>query len=759
MLERFDRVAKLGLFEDYTHAPGCEFGVITLIYGENGVGKSTLAAALDSLRERNATEIVRRSSLPGDVPPTLKVRLDGKDYTFDGHDWNDQPPHDTLEVFFPGFVTRNVHASTGVDPEHKRNLCEHVLGRKAVEKVERLATADGEGRTALTEKNNIEKQLSVLIKKPDILETFLGLPSDPGIDDKIQKAQAELKEAQSKDAIIARAVPKEVPLPLIDQPLIAGILKRSIKDVTADIAAVVKTHIKEHLDREGETWLAYGAKHLGEGGICPFCTQSTSASRLVAAIRSYFSAAYRTFTDSLSQDIRKVREELGSAIFAEINAGMAGQLATAAQWTDVMPIDQAALAATIKQAEVAWKSGATKLGALIADKQANPLERIAASSAAEAISEYERALALLASVNAVLAHSARKVAERKGTLSTADTAEIQNRLSRLENQKRRYEPDVQELLAKRAAFIEKRQKLDQEKTVLKKEIDEHAARVTGKYQAGINHYLSHFGCDIRIESVEPKFPSGRASVQYKLKAHGHDIELGLSTSVPCFETVLSDGDKCTLALSFFFARLKDIASLSGRVVVLDDPVNSLGSSRRGLIAGVIRDLVARGAQVIILTHDERLAAMVWQDKMLKSAVPLQVERTRSDSRLRQWDAESATQTEYVENYLTLVEYLEHGGDHKRAAACIRPYVEQRLRHIAPGPPFQSRDSLGVMIGKIRDSKSGSRLDRFRKLLPELVAINDAALPSHHASDDAPGIQPLSPDGVRLFAQKALDVLE
>jgi len=37
--------------------------------------------------------------------------------------------------------------------------------------------------------------------------------------------------------------------------------------------------------------------------------------------------------------------------------------------------------------------------------------------------------------------------------------------------------------------------------------------------------------------------------------------------------------------------------------------------------------------------------------------------------------------------------------------------------------------------------------------------NEAALPSHHASDDAPGMQPLSPDGVRVFAQKALDVLE
>jgi wobble nucleotide-excising tRNase len=733
--------------------------MITLIYGENGVGKSTLAAALDSLRERNPAEVIRRRSLPGDVLPTLSVRLNGIDYTFNGHDWSDQPAHDTLDVFYPGFVTRNVHATTAVDPEQKRNLCELVLGRTAVAKVARLASADGEGRATLTDKTNLEKQLSLLIKKPDSLETFLGLPLNPEIDEKIQKARDELKEAQSKDAILTRAVPQEVALPEINRTDLVSILERSTADIAADVSARVKTHIKEHLDRDGETWLAYGAKHLGGDGTCPFCGQATSDSILITAIRSYFSTAYATFTESLAKDVQRLREEIGSAVSAQLSAALLSQLASAGLWADVIPIDQPAHAATLKQAEAVWKTAAATLGGLIASKQATPLERIAGCSAAGAIAEYEKALGLFAGINAILAQSATKVSERKATLSKANTVEIQNRLSRLENQKRRYDSDVQELLTKRTALIEKRQKLDEEKAVLKREIDDHAARVTGKYQTGINHYLSHFGCDIRIESVEPRFPSGRASVQYKLKAHGHDIDLGLSSSGPCFETVLSEGDKYTLALSFFLARTKDVEDLDGRTVVLDDPVNSLGSSRRSLVAGVIRDLVARGAQVVILTHDDRLAAMVWQDKKLKNVVPLQVERTRSGSRLRQWDVERATQTEYVEHYLTLVEYLEQGGDHRKAAASIRPYVEQRLRHIAPGPPFQSRDSLGVMIAKIRDSKSRSRLDRFRNALPDLEAINDAALPSHHASDDAPGIQPLSPDGVRLFAEKALNALE
>ena len=78
MLERLESVKKVGLFKDYTHSPECEFGEITLIYGENGVGKSTIAAILDSLREQNAGEIIRRRSLPGDVAPTVVVTLNGK---------------------------------------------------------------------------------------------------------------------------------------------------------------------------------------------------------------------------------------------------------------------------------------------------------------------------------------------------------------------------------------------------------------------------------------------------------------------------------------------------------------------------------------------------------------------------------------------------------------------------------------------------------------------------------------------------------
>lgn len=101
MLERFEKITKIGLFEDHTHESGCDFGDVTLVYGENGVGKSTLAAILDSLRERTANEIIRRRSLPCNVAPAVIVQMGGKAYTFTGTDWDAQLPYDTLDVFFP----------------------------------------------------------------------------------------------------------------------------------------------------------------------------------------------------------------------------------------------------------------------------------------------------------------------------------------------------------------------------------------------------------------------------------------------------------------------------------------------------------------------------------------------------------------------------------------------------------------------------------------------------------------------------------
>lgn len=759
MLEKLDIIKKVGLFNDYVHAPECLLGEVTLVYGENGVGKSTIAAILDSLRESNGDEIVRRTSLPGTIPPSVVLTLDGKAYTFDGTCWDSQPPYNTLDVFFPGFVSRNVHAASAIETEHKRNLCELVLGREAVTKAEQLAQADDKAREALKQIKSIEGEIKLLIKSPETLETFLGMPADPQITEKLDVARAELAQAKGMEAILVRPVPQPQELLVVNRNTITSLLERNSSLVGADVVRSVRQHISDRLDPSGEAWLAYGTKHVKDGA-CPFCAQDLEDSGVAEAIRQYFSAEYQDYTNAISEDIAALRIGLGLTAFQQLRARILEQIAIAIQWASDVEIDQAQLTGMLDTGETSWEQGVAKLDQLLDEKLAQPLIRLDPTTASEAIAALELALAQLRKVNAILDECRSKAEAKKKVLTETEIAQVEAKVKRLEDQKVRFEPLAEKLIARRNALLIKRKDLEEEKKGLKQEIDERADRVVGKYQEAINHYLEYFGCDTRIESFEPKFPSGKASVQYKLLAHGYEILLGFSDTAPCFDTVLSEGDKYTLALSFFFARLKHHIDLSGRVIVLDDPVNSLGSSRRGLIESVIRDLRNRGAQVVVLTHDERLAAMIWSDRglKLKDIAMLQVQRSNSGSHISSWDVERALQSKYVQSYLTLNAFLESGGDHHSAARCIRPYLEQRLRHIYPGPPFHTRDSLGAMIGMIRDSQPGSRLYELQNKLEQLEAINAAALPSHHATDDVPGMEPLSPEEVRLYTEKALAVL-
>ncbi len=761
VLEHIDYIKNVGLFTDCAHDPGAEFQELTLIFGENGVGKTTIAAILHSLRERNPATITCRRSLPGHATPTCGVSLDGTTYTFDGLDWDAQPAYDTIDVFFPDFVSRNVHAGGGVATEHKRNLCEFVLGRSAVADVYSLSAADAEARAALAERKQVEARLSLLIKAPDDLKSFLKLEEDPEIEERIRAARAALAEAVAAEKVVARAVPSRVDFVAPSRERVDEILGLTDTSISTDAAEIVRNHVNSILGDGGENWLDYGTRHIVDNR-CPYCGQDVRGVELVASIGQYFSAAYRDLAKRVTEGIAATHAACSIAAFEKAKAAIGAQVAVAAQWMEQYALDTETVEEHLASAEASWAKGVEHLEVVLSAKQATPLDALPADGVDAAFASFDASVARIDSINTMLAACAAAAETHKKAVASADKAKLEGEVNRLENQKARHSEPVLGLLQELEHQTKRRKDADDEKDRLKAAIDAKANEMAGKYESGINHYLKHFGCDLRIGKVEPGYLGGKASVSYKLSVRGHDVPLGVVSDAPCFDNVLSEGDKYSLALAFFLARLKDVPDLTGRVIVLDDPVNSLGGSRRRLVEGVIRDIRKRGAQVVVLTHDERLAAMLWRDSTkigaMKKIVPLQVERTATDSRLVPWDAERATRSEYVEDYLTLAGFLDGNVDHGIAAGCIRPYVEQRLRHLYPGPPFETRDSLGDMIRKIREAQAGDRLFELQAKLPELEAIGDAGLPAAHATDDVPAMPPLSREEVRVFAEKALDVL-
>ena len=762
MLERIDSISNLGLFSDYTHVEGCAFADLTVVFGENGVGKTTIAALLDAMRCGDTPAMLRRSSLISSSAPTAMLSFGDNAYCFDGTVWDARPPDDTIDVYFSDFISRNVYSGESIESGHRRQLCEFALGPQALRDIAQLGEAGRLSSIALKEVQRHEDSLRRLVKLPHSLPQFESLAPDDGIDAKIKSADAILAAARRITEELAREIPGALPLPSLPSELISDFLAATTADVAVDAVAAVKSHVLSQLDvKEGEDWLAYGAQHAATE--CPFCGQSLAGVGLVEAIAAYFGDAYKRHVRSVREAADGIRLAVGSGVADSLGASFTKQVSIAAKWEAQFPFDSTALTDAVSEALRLWRDASALLGQVVAEKLAAPLDVIGPSRTDEAIAKYEDALAHLASVNVVLAKCEGAALSYKEALSKASTEDLQMELNSLQNTKLRHESYVVEMFDARQVALQERIEQEDRRKKLKEDIEAHATRIVGTYQDAINFYLASFGCEMRIDAVRAGFPSGLASVSYELKVRGQGVPLGYEVAAPCFQTALSEGDRTSLALAFFLARLREGDRLDARTVVLDDPVDSFGESRRRAVYFAIRDLIARGAQVVVLTHDERLAAMLWRESNkgpMKnrsfSAVEV-IETTAGGATLRPWDVETATRGQYVTDYLLLIDLLEDRVEHTAALRSIRPYLEQRLRYVFPGTTLSTRDNLGDMVGKIKNASKHSPLKSLEPKIVELEELNNASLPSHHGSDDVAALPLPGRNDAKRYAKMALRV--
>lgn len=761
MLNHVDEIEGLGLFAVHKRDAGCDFEQITLIHGENGCGKSTLAAVLDSVRAADADAMLRRSSLGSATTPKAKITIDNTAYVFDGTAWDNRPPDDTLDVFFSDFVSRNVYSGESVESDQRRQLCEFALGQLAVASINRLNEATVDSGAAKKEAQRIEDLLKSLVKAPHSLREFEALQKSDDVDARLQAAEKKLAAAKRATEELQREAPSPVSLPAIPVEVVLRFLSMSKDDISADATEAVRAHIGGRLEADGgEEWLSYGAAHLTDR--CPFCAQPVEGVALVEAIAAFFSDAYRDYAGTVKDAATALKAAIGTEAIDPVVARFTREIGVAGKWDELRKFDSSAALALVEDAARTWRSAAGALGVTVARKLSSPLDEVGASEVDSALDLYRQALAALAEVNAELTAVQTEVTTYKKELEKADVEKLQLEVNKVQNESARFQPYALELLELWRKAKATRKEKEELRDKLKLEIEAHATRVVGAYQKAINHYLDAFGCEMEIREIKHAFPAGKASVSYELVVRGHTVPLAYHTNKPCFRTALSEGDRCSLALAFFLARLKDQKRLDGRTVVLDDPVDSFGTARRRAVRLAIRDLCTRGAQVVVLTHDDHLAAMIWRDTgrgamKSKTVRTLELVETKTGAVLRPWDVEVATRGQYFSDYAALEDFLDDKIDHTVAVRSIRPYLEQRIRFLFPGTSITSRDNLGDMIGKVRNAGKKSPLKALEPRLRDLEELNDASLPSHHASDDAPDMPLPGRKETQRYAELALRI--
>lgn len=316
MIRKIVSLRGIGRFEGYKASGDVEFKKYSLVFAENGVGKSTLCDVVRSLHTGNADYILGRKTLGADIEPAAEIRLaDGSSATFENGRWSRQLPSG-LAIFDASYVRDNVHAGEVVVAGHRRNLFQVIVGQEGV-KLAKLVEDLERQKTELNAPIRIAKQaIEAALPGGVTLEAFLALEPDAEIERKIDAANRTLRAAQQADAVRRHRGVSSLPTPELPAEF-DDVLATTLDGVSEEAERRLREHVAHLGGDHTQRWLAQGVE-LMRDDRCPFCKQGLGGNDLVFAYRACFSEAYRALSERAAALQRLVEDAIGDGVAARI---------------------------------------------------------------------------------------------------------------------------------------------------------------------------------------------------------------------------------------------------------------------------------------------------------------------------------------------------------------------------------------------------------------------------------------------------------
>ena len=742
----------IGRFESFAASGDVEFKKYTLVFADNGTGKTTLCDVIRSLQTGVPDHIVGRRTLGTTIDPEARILLsDGSTAVFQNGQWT--RVLDDVTIFDANYVSQNVHAGEIVESGHRKNLFRVIVGEEGVRlarEVERLEEEKSALNTPIRDaKRAIEAGLNGIA-----LASFLKLETDAEIDGKIATAQRTMATAQKADQVRQHRGFEEITVPVIPDGL-DDVLATTLDGIGNEAERRVKEHIAAVDQPNAEKWVSSGMKYL-TGETCPFCEQDVSGSDLIAAYRGYFSDAY----GALSERVKRLRDEtdrvLGEGAVSRFRMTIARNAEAARFWADhltnpktVQDVDQAA-------AEAACLTARETVLEVLDRKAATPLESVAGGEKLDAARrELDQIVSILAGYNTIVREANTRVEAQKGALDLADVDEVKQRLAALQLRKMRFAEPAVSQCAEYERLVKAKADLDKKKAAEKDKLERHTQRVMGEYESTLNTHLDRFLVGFRIQGTRTEHPRGYPSTSYSIVINGVPVDLGhekTPVTEPSFKNTLSGGDRSALALSLFMAELDRATTPPGIAVILDDPFQSQDAFRQSATAHQIERCGRRCGQVIVMSHDARFLKRVWDLLPTDERKTLRLTSVGRGTALSPWDIDEHLKEAHQANLDALQRYLEQGfGAPRDVAQKLRPALEGYCRTICYGE-FPDGTMMGEIISKVREEGQGHPL---HAVLDELIELNDYARRYHHASNPNAGTEELNEAELRGYANRVL----
>ena len=239
---------------------------------------------------------------------------------------------------------------------------------------------------------------------------------------------------------------------------------------------------------------------------------------------------------------------------------------------------------------------------LVTKKENSPVEPVGTEEDKQKVNElWASVLVYMDRCNEEIDVVNSKITKLKEELDSENAQQLKEQIEKINLALLRHKPNVAELITDLVLERNKKKDLEKRKNEEKSRLNNIMEKTLGAYSEATNRLLEAFGASFRIAKIGYNYMGGSPRTQYALKLRGEQVKL--SGDAPGFSTVLSDGDKRTLAFAFFVARVQSDADIEDKIVVIDDPMTGLDENRKRHAREVLRDIYKSAGQLIVLAHD------------------------------------------------------------------------------------------------------------------------------------------------------------
>jgi wobble nucleotide-excising tRNase len=755
MLQKIVHIKSVGRFKSCVASGDVTLRRVTLVFAENGRGKTTLCAILRSLLANAPAVVLGRKTLGNPDPPDIHLMIGGASVLFRGGNWS--APFPDIAIFDATYVTENIFAGDLVDTEHRRNLYRVIVGAQGVTLAARVNELDNDIRTKNTEIRDLRTRLQQYILPGMTIEAFVALAEDAAIDTKIAAKVQELQAVQRAAQLRQRAILAPIAVPTFP-PSFAELLAKTFANVSQAATTRVAEHVAQHrMEGRGEAWLTQGLSFITDD-TCPFCTQNLAPANIVPIYTELFGPEYRALRDQVVALSSQIESGISDSVSASIAQTLLQNVNNAEFWIQYCNF----IAPVLNGAETAAEVMRTlrEAAKLLLDlKGATPLEPVPPDEHyTQALAGFEALRAAMGEYNSAVAAANAIIESRKRQAEAANLHEVESELARLKAFRARHTDNVKALCATDARLQNERTALETAKIQAREQLDAHTSQVITAYGQRINHYLERVNAGFRITPPTHNYRGGTPNTSYQIVINQHPVDLGDADTPhdrPSFRNTLSAGDKSTLALAFFLAQLEQDPDRARKVIVFDDPFSSQDGFRRNHTVHQIYKCRDNCAQVIVFSHEPGFLKLLWDRVLPADRKTLQLAHVgEENTTIAEWDIERALQARYRADIDVLQRYFSIGeGEPRDVIQKIRPVLEGFCRNLFPAQ-FLDGDMMGVIVGKIRTAGPSHTL---YPIADDLDEINIYCRRYHHAENPKAANEAIDDTELQGYVRRTLSL--